>query len=179
MAKQDWTLSTITLGHLQKLAKLGFMAVAELKTCRVPKDHALPGPVEGYVVSFVTFHERGFDVPPHPFLHSLLWYYGLELHHLTPSGILHIAVFITLWYKSQGTGHRFPHPIFSSSYQRQHSPCSFHPYHFRLSDLGEMAHGDDRGKRPCNESSSHGCELPPPHRMRSVAGAHFMHALRR
>jgi hypothetical protein len=35
-------------------------------------------------------------VPPHPFLRSLLWYYGLELHHLTPSGVLHIAVFITL-----------------------------------------------------------------------------------
>jgi hypothetical protein len=28
-----------------------------------------------------------------------------------------------LWYKPQGTGHRFPHPVFSSSYQRQHSPA--------------------------------------------------------
>jgi hypothetical protein len=27
---------------------------------------------------------------------SLLQFYGLELHHLTPSGILHIAAFITL-----------------------------------------------------------------------------------
>jgi hypothetical protein len=35
-------------------------------------------------------------VPPHLFLHSLLWYYGLELHHLTPSGVLHIAIFVTL-----------------------------------------------------------------------------------
>jgi hypothetical protein len=84
-----------------------------------------------------------------------------------------------LWYRSQGTGHRFPHPAFLSSYVRQHSPCLFHPYRFRLSDLGEMAHGDDRGNCPCDESSRHGSELPPPCRIRSVAGANFMHALRR
>jgi hypothetical protein len=38
---------------------------------------------------------------PHPrrdtwFLHSLLQYYGLELHNLTPSGVLHIAAFVSL-----------------------------------------------------------------------------------
>jgi hypothetical protein len=36
------------------------------------------------------------DLPSHRFLHSLLQFYGLELHHLTPSGILHIAAFVTL-----------------------------------------------------------------------------------
>jgi hypothetical protein len=35
-------------------------------------------------------------VPSHQFLRLLLWYYSLELYHLTPSGILHIAAFITL-----------------------------------------------------------------------------------
>jgi hypothetical protein len=36
-------------------------------------------------------------VPPHQFLHLLLrWYYGLELHHLTPLGVLHITAFVTL-----------------------------------------------------------------------------------
>jgi hypothetical protein len=33
---------------------------------------------------------------PHQFLRSLLRYYNLELHHLTPSGVLHIAAFVTL-----------------------------------------------------------------------------------
>jgi hypothetical protein len=84
-----------------------------------------------------------------------------------------------LWYKSQGTRHWFPHPIFSSSYQWQHSPCAFCPYYFRLSDLGQMAHGDDCGKCPCDESSSCGSGSSSPHQMRSVAGAHFTHALRR
>jgi hypothetical protein len=35
-------------------------------------------------------------VPSHRFLHSLLQSYGLELHHLTPSGILHMVAFVTL-----------------------------------------------------------------------------------
>jgi hypothetical protein len=83
-------------GHLQKLVKHGFMAVAELDSCRVQDGPALPTCVEGYVVSFVAFFEQGFDMPSHQFLHSLLRYYGLELHHLTPSGVLHIAAFVTL-----------------------------------------------------------------------------------
>jgi hypothetical protein len=33
----------------------------------------------------------------HRFLHLLLQFYGFELHHLTPSGILHIVAFVTLW----------------------------------------------------------------------------------
>jgi hypothetical protein len=90
-----------------------------------------------------------------------------------------LPLHLFLWYKSQGTEHLFPHPVFSLSYQQQHSPYSFHPYLFRLSDLGEMAHDDDRGKRPCDMSSNRGSGSPPPHRMRSVASAHSMHALRR
>jgi hypothetical protein len=96
MAKKGWTPSTITLGHLQKLMKHGFMLPVELEAYRVPKDHALPAPVEGYVVSVMAFYEWGFGVPPHPFLHSLLRYYDLELHYLTPSRVLHIAIFVTL-----------------------------------------------------------------------------------
>jgi hypothetical protein len=48
------------------------------------------------VVAFAAFYERGFGVPSHRFLHSLLQCYILELHHLTPSGILHIVAFVTL-----------------------------------------------------------------------------------
>jgi hypothetical protein len=35
-------------------------------------------------------------VPLYRFLRSLLWFYDLELHHFTPSGILHMAAFVTL-----------------------------------------------------------------------------------
>jgi hypothetical protein len=84
------------LGHLQKFMKHGFMLAVELEACRVPKDPALPASMVGYVVSFTAFHERGFSVPLHLFLCSLLRYYDLELHHLTPSRVLQIFIFITL-----------------------------------------------------------------------------------
>jgi hypothetical protein len=79
-------------GHSQKLVKYGFMAVVELEAYRVSKDPSFPVPEDGCV----SFYDWGFDTPPQRFLHSLLRYYSLELHHLTPSGVLHIAVFVTL-----------------------------------------------------------------------------------
>jgi hypothetical protein len=48
------------------------------------------------MVTFVAFYGQGFGMPSHQFLRSLLQYYGLERHHLTPLGILHIVAFVTL-----------------------------------------------------------------------------------
>jgi hypothetical protein len=96
MAEQDWTPSTITPSHLQKLVKQGFMAAAELAAYHVPEDPTFPTPMKGNMVSFVAFYERGFSTPSHRFLHLLLCHYGLELHHLTPLGVLHIVAFVTL-----------------------------------------------------------------------------------
>jgi hypothetical protein len=48
----------------------------------------LPAPADGDVVSFMTFYEWGFGAPLYQFVRSLLWYYDLKLHHLTPSGVL-------------------------------------------------------------------------------------------
>jgi hypothetical protein len=72
------------------------MTAAELVAYRVAEDPTLPTPVGGYVVSFMAFYEREFGKPLHQFLCSMLWYYGHELHHLTPSGVLHIVAFVTL-----------------------------------------------------------------------------------
>jgi hypothetical protein len=94
--EQDWTPSTITPGHLQKHVKQGFMLVAELTPYRVPEYPSFPAPVEGYLVSFVEFHERGISMPLHQFLHSLFWHYDLKLHHLNLLRVLYIAAFVTL-----------------------------------------------------------------------------------
>jgi hypothetical protein len=96
MAEQDWTPSIVTRSHLQKLMKHGFIPAVEFEACQEPKDPAFTAHAEGYVVSFMTFYEWGFNVPQHQFLCSLLRCYGLELHHPTPSGVLHIASFVTL-----------------------------------------------------------------------------------
>jgi hypothetical protein len=41
----------------------GFMMATELTTYRVSNDPVSPVPVEGYVVSYVVFYERGLSVP--------------------------------------------------------------------------------------------------------------------
>jgi hypothetical protein len=72
------------------------MTTVKFASWLVSMDHASPASVKGHAVVCVTFYEQGFGALLHRFLHSLLWSYGLELHNLTPSGILHIAAFVTL-----------------------------------------------------------------------------------
>jgi hypothetical protein len=61
-----------------------------------PSDHQEPVPPEGYVVSFVAFHERGFGVPASHFMRVLLHYYKVELHHLTPNSVSQAAIFMAV-----------------------------------------------------------------------------------
>jgi hypothetical protein len=62
----------------------------------VPDDHDFSAPPDGYVVSFVHFHDRALAAPAHCFLLGLLHYYKIELQHLNPNGIQHIVAFIAL-----------------------------------------------------------------------------------
>ena len=47
-------------------------------------------------MSFAHFHERGFATPAHKFLRGLLHYYKVELQHLTPNRVQHIAAFVAV-----------------------------------------------------------------------------------
>ena len=55
-----------------------------------------PKPPQGYVVSFMRLHERGFGVPVCRFMRALCDYYGEELHNFSPKSILQAAVFVTV-----------------------------------------------------------------------------------
>jgi hypothetical protein len=48
---------------------------------------------KGFVVSFVTFHERSFSVPTGRFIRRVLFGYGLQLKHLNPNSIQQMAEF--------------------------------------------------------------------------------------
>ena len=58
---------------------------------------AFPRPQAGEVISLLAFHERGLGYPMHWFLRGLLYEWGLELQHLNPTGVLHIAGFVTVY----------------------------------------------------------------------------------
>jgi hypothetical protein len=96
MAESSWPTSEVTRVYLQELISKGYMTAVKFATCLVPMGPISPAPVERFIMVCATFYERGFGLPLHRFLRSLLWSYGLELHHLTPSGILHMAAFVTL-----------------------------------------------------------------------------------
>jgi hypothetical protein len=56
-------------------------------------DHA-PNPPDGYVVSFICFHERGFATPASRFMRALCHCYGVELHNFAPNAISQAATFV-------------------------------------------------------------------------------------
>ena len=45
---------------------------------------------------FKAFVERGLVIPVCDFLRGLLFFWGIQLHHLTPTSILHISIFVRL-----------------------------------------------------------------------------------
>ena len=47
-------------------------------------------------VMFKSFVERGLAIPVCDFLRGLLFFWGIQLHHLTPTSILHISIFVHL-----------------------------------------------------------------------------------
>jgi hypothetical protein len=83
--------SSVMEGKLEELVRDGFLRPRASQTQpewrMPPSDHREPAPSEGYVVSFVAFHERGLGVPPSHFMRALLHYYKVELHHLAPNSI--------------------------------------------------------------------------------------------
>jgi hypothetical protein len=62
-----------------------------------PFDHREPAPPEGYMVSFLAFHERGLRMPPSRFMRTLIHYYKVELHHLAPNSISQAAIFVVVY----------------------------------------------------------------------------------
>ena len=90
-----WGRSSITPRRLEGLVRHGLLRPpSTIQEWLLPGDEGEPVSPEGYVVSFAIFHERGFAVPTHRFLRGLLDYYEVELQHLTPNGVQHMAAFV-------------------------------------------------------------------------------------
>jgi hypothetical protein len=52
-----------------------------------PSSEPEPRPPKGYVMSFMSFHERGLSLPADRFMRALPHYYGVELHNFNPNSI--------------------------------------------------------------------------------------------
>src|SRR4051812_44615408 len=81
-------------GDLRKLRERGLIP-QDKQAVKIPGDEVTPRPPAGFRVMFVAFVLWGLSLPVHYFLRGLLFFYGIQLHHLSPISILHIACFIT------------------------------------------------------------------------------------
>ena len=93
----SWRRSSVTEHELEALVSRGELpALTAAEEWRVPGDEAEPNPLAGYIVSFISFHERGFGVPADDFIRGLLHFWGLEVQHLNPNGVIHLSTFVVL-----------------------------------------------------------------------------------
>ena len=94
-----WDRSDVTVGVLQSLVDDGLLRPItdpSRPEWMAPGGEPEPRPRDGYVVSFVSFHERGFGLPADRFMRALPHYYGVELHNFNPNSIAQAATFVAV-----------------------------------------------------------------------------------
>lgn len=92
-----WYCSDVTNDHTSSLASCNLIYEStKAMEWMAPGDEDVSRPPNDYVVSFLLFHECGLALLPHCFFCGLLHHYNIELLHLNPYGIKHIAMFMVL-----------------------------------------------------------------------------------
>ena len=92
-----WCRSNTTFQRMEGLIHRGLLrSRTSAEEWLLPGEEDLSSPPNGYMVSFTHFHEHGFATLSHRFLRGLLHYYKIELQHLNPNGIQHMAAFVAL-----------------------------------------------------------------------------------
>jgi hypothetical protein len=92
----NWVQTKIRDKELSHAEKMGLLKNDPAESLPTGPE-IVPRPPPGFRVIFLAFMLRGISLPPHPFLHGLLFAYGIQLHDLNPNTILHIACFIMLY----------------------------------------------------------------------------------
>ena len=95
-----WDPSDVTEEMLQSLVDGGLLCpVTDLARPEwiAPYGEREPRPHDGYVVSFVSFHERSLGVPADQFMWALPHYNGVELHNFNPNSIAQAAIFVAVY----------------------------------------------------------------------------------
>ena len=92
-----WCCSNITFHPMEGLIHHSLLRTRTMaEEWLLSDEEDMPSPPDSYVLSFTHFHECGFATHAHRFLRGLLHYYKIELQHLNPKGIQHMAAFIAL-----------------------------------------------------------------------------------
>src|SRR6266540_3364380 len=94
--EEVWVKLTLTEKDLEQMINDKVLLEKSLIGWRAADGELFPTANTGEVVVFKPFFYRGFLLPTNKFFRGLLHFYGIELVHLNPNLILHIATFIHL-----------------------------------------------------------------------------------
>jgi hypothetical protein len=86
--------STMTEAKIQALVDRGLLRPKAEVEWKAAAGEEFPTEDVKEQVVFVSFFERGFNLPVGDFFRSLLYYYKLELVHLVPNSISVVSTFI-------------------------------------------------------------------------------------
>ena len=87
----NWGKSSVKAQELDDLREKGLLPPLEEMKTRAPGKDTVLVPCDGERVCFIDFVNRGFAFPLHPFIRGLLYVYGIQIHDLTPNGVLSLA----------------------------------------------------------------------------------------
>ena len=79
--------------ELDLLIAYGLIQEKFLSKYLLPGEHVIPSPSPDQSVLFIPFVRAGLYFPPSDFLLEFLGSYQIQLHHLTPNGVLYLSAF--------------------------------------------------------------------------------------
>lgn len=94
--QKDWPTPTTSEADLGLLVAHGLLQPKALSNYSLPGEHVVPTPSPDQSILFVHFVRSGICFPPSDFLLEFLQFFGLQLHHLSPNGVLYLSAFVHL-----------------------------------------------------------------------------------
>jgi hypothetical protein len=115
--EESWESSKCSRSDLESLVKQGFLPLESVIQWHPAFGDARPYENTGEIIGFVPYFERGLGLPNSNFFSRLLYYYWIQLHHLTPPHFFRAYICLRAFVRSV-SGHRAPFrsfpPPFSS-----------------------------------------------------------------
>ena len=82
--------SSVTKEDIKKLREAGYLST-DITHRLLAEGQIIPTLKPQERVVFLSHFVRGLGFPLHPFVHGLMFYYGLDFHDLAPNSILNIS----------------------------------------------------------------------------------------
>lgn len=92
--ESQWVPSDVTEENLKEMVAHGVLPAKEIIEWRPAYGEAFPTPNTHEVIVFTPFFYGRFALPTSKFFMGILEFYGINIYHINPNSIVHIANFI-------------------------------------------------------------------------------------